>query len=215
MFPYSTLLPVFVSRLFTRDLDVLDGCRWSLIAGRLPGRTDNEIKNYWNTILCKRARDDSPKLRAPRKLRRYPDKSEGKSNLKLEENDSTLRNPSIPVQPPLSEREPPVSLAAFWAATLKRSEVDINWQLSLRRGEDNDRCFDVNNGGPRPWPPLLDGDVSVKSEIAEVEKDGAATGSGGGEAGEIPAEDLAMDFDIGDICLSDLLNSELLVGNNS
>ncbi|GMY06694.1 transcription factor MYB303A1 [Fagus crenata] len=26
-------------------------CRWSLIAGRLPGRTDYEIKNYWHTIL--------------------------------------------------------------------------------------------------------------------------------------------------------------------
>lgn len=32
-------------------------CRWSLIAGRLPGRTDNEIKNYWNTNLSKRVRD--------------------------------------------------------------------------------------------------------------------------------------------------------------
>ncbi|KAJ0089894.1 hypothetical protein Patl1_13778 [Pistacia atlantica] len=30
--------------------------RWSLIAGRLPGRTDNEIKNYWNTKLSKSAR---------------------------------------------------------------------------------------------------------------------------------------------------------------
>ncbi|KAJ0983163.1 hypothetical protein J5N97_011418 [Dioscorea zingiberensis] len=29
--------------------------RWSLIAGRLPGRTANDIKNHWNTHLSKRS----------------------------------------------------------------------------------------------------------------------------------------------------------------
>ncbi|CAI9772108.1 unnamed protein product [Fraxinus pennsylvanica] len=60
--------------LITR-LHSLLGNRWSLIAGRLPGRTDNEIKNYWNTHLLKKVKPagidhkDVPKRQKQPKLK--------------------------------------------------------------------------------------------------------------------------------------------------
>ncbi|XP_047940029.1 transcription factor MYB114-like [Salvia hispanica] len=55
------LIPDLNRGFFTNDevdlivrLHKLLGNRWSLIAGRLPGRTANDVKNFWNSHISKR-----------------------------------------------------------------------------------------------------------------------------------------------------------------
>lgn len=63
-------------------------CRWSLIAGRLPGRTDNEIKNYWNTNIGKKLQQ---------KQQQYPSSSSRKPAYQCPE------NPKFAVKKPVSQ----------------------------------------------------------------------------------------------------------------
>lgn len=52
-FAFHILYPVN----FKSNHGYFETCRWSRIARKLPGRTDNEIKNYWRTLMRKKAQD--------------------------------------------------------------------------------------------------------------------------------------------------------------
>ncbi|KAJ4959300.1 hypothetical protein NE237_026411 [Protea cynaroides] len=62
------------------NLYISIGSRWSIIAAQLPGRTDNDIKNYWNTRLKKKLfgrRKESSQARRLSSLNQDPKDANG------------------------------------------------------------------------------------------------------------------------------------------
>ncbi|KAK7284116.1 hypothetical protein RJT34_18855 [Clitoria ternatea] len=69
------------------NLHEMLGNRWSAIAARLPGRTDNEIKNVWHTHLKKRLPENQ------QKQSHNPKRSSNKKQSKMEDAEQEQQDP--------------------------------------------------------------------------------------------------------------------------
>lgn len=152
-------------------LHSLLGNRWSLIAGRLPGRTDNEIKNYWNTHLSKKLRSQGTNPNTHKKLSEDPAqglkrKNNNKSNGRKQKSKSstTTANPDHHHRHHHQPEKPKVHLPKPTRVT----------SFSMLRKESFEHCntSNVENNIINPWCDFKDGENGAA---------GFLVGGGGGD----------------------------------
>nr|AKP06175.1 MYB7 [Diospyros kaki] len=99
------------------------GSRWSIMAAQLPGRTDNDIKNYWNTKLKKKLMGSQ---RSPNQALPYP----SISLLHTSSSPPSLSSPATAATAPLIQR----SNSSYYEAPanfLTNYELPISIQSNL------------------------------------------------------------------------------------
>ncbi|XP_050383182.1 transcription factor MYB113-like [Argentina anserina] len=129
-------------------LQRLLGNRWSLVAARLPGRTGNDVKNYWNCHLSKKLNaqephDDHQKINHARnnnvKVRRPQPSKHGSSNSKRPMISGTLEDQTCQV---MEE-----SIRSSMAMLCNTDKDQVHIGEMIEREDSNNPCVEEEHEG--------------------------------------------------------------------